>query len=448
MNKYINNALRIACLLLASLVFATTANALLTVRITQSAKTKIPIAIGNFNHDDSRLLQTVIVNNLNSVGEFAATAELPVATSMGQPINFQPYQQQKIPYLVVGNLNRQPQTLELAFELYDTSQQKRLLGYKYTIDRAASRAVAHRISDLIYEQIIKAKGIFATKIAFVSVNQQPPFLYRLQIADADGHNEQTLLRSQQPIMSPTFSADGNSIAYVSFRNRTSEIYSLELKTGSEQLLAAGKGIFAAPSFSPDGKYLAYSSSVAGSSDIYVLNLATRRQFRLTNSYAIETEPVWSSDSKRIFFTSNQSGAPQIYAMDFVPNSSILPRKKRISFAGKYNAAATVSSSGANETVLKYSASNALANQVATVHGQGGSFKIALLDLKRDSVRILTSGAQDESPSFAPNGRHILYAAKQGNRGVLKIVSSDGKTKRQLTTNEGDIREPAWSGYRH
>ena len=331
---------------------------------------------------------------------------------------------------VIGKLNViRPNQYEVSFRLIDVFKGAQVLGYQFTADDHSLRGISHHISDLIYEKITGQKGAFDTKIAYVTAQRkqgmQPS--YKLQVADTDGYNSQTVLSSTQPIMSPSWSPDGSRLAYVSFEKRKSEIYVQNLFSQQRDKVATFKGINGAPVWSPDGKKLALTLSKGGNPDIYVLTLETKKLNQITKHWGIDTEPTWTPDGREIVFTSSRTGKPQIYRVSASGGSA-----KRLTFEGKYNASPEVSSDG---------------RTLVFVQGEGNTFKIASMDMQSGFVQVLTEGPLDESPSFAPNGSMILYASTDKFQGVLAAVSTDGRFKQKLILSEGDVREPSWGPFR-
>lgn len=412
------------------------AQAVLNVRVTQSANDAQPIAIVPFGWSEASVeapadIAGIVSADLARSGEFKplADADMLAKPVSGQRINFANWRAVNVDHVVVGKLRKEAAELyAIDVQLFDVVTGKQLLGHSYPVSAKALRKTAHHIADTIYEKLTGIRGAFNTRIAFVSVERDPQKkpTFRLQVADADGYNPRTVVKSSQPLLSPTWSPDGLYLAYVSFRNRQAEVYSVSLRTGKEQKLAAFKGINGAPVFSPDGSKLALTSSKAGNPDIYVMDMSSRQWTQLTKGYAIETEPAWSADGRKVLFTSSRAGGPQIYEV-----SASGGRVSRVSYEGRYNASVAVSPDD---------------RHLAMVHSVGGQYRIGVLDRDSNIFRVLTDGSQDESPSFAPNGRMILYATQQMGRGVLSAVSVDGRTKQQLLLTEGDIREPAWSPF--
>jgi TolB protein len=309
--------------------------------------------------------------------------------------------------------------------LFDVHTQERLLSQITTVGFGDLRFGAHRVADAVYEKLTGVPGAFSTRIAYISStgvgNAQN---YQLFVADADGFNPQAVVGSPEPLLSPNWSPDGQQLAYVSFEKGNSAIYVQNVATGQRELVSSGKGINGAPAFSPDGRYLAMTLSYTGNPEIYIRDLATGQKRQLTNHWSIDTEPLWSPDSQWIYFTSDRGGRPQIYRV-----AAAGGKASRITREGEYNARASISPDG---------------TRIAVAHGRGNEYRIAVLDMDTGRMRILTPGVLDESPSFAPNGSMILYATREGERGVLSAVSADGNVRQRLILTEGDVREPAWS----
>ncbi|MCB1777589.1 MAG: Tol-Pal system beta propeller repeat protein TolB [Candidatus Competibacteraceae bacterium] len=302
------------------------------------------------------------------------------------------------------------------FQLSD-AQGGALLNLSFDVPANQLRPVAHRISDLIYEKLTGEKGLAGTRIAFVGGSRGSWFLV---VADADGQNPQVILRSGQPIMSPAWSPDGSKLAYVSFEGRRSQIVVQDVYSGARRVVSIAPGINGAPAWSPNGQRLAFTLSKDGNPEIYALDLAARSPVRLTSNGAIDTEPVWLPDGS-IVFTSDRGGSPQLYRIGARGGAA-----QRLTFEGDYNARPAVSPDG---------------RYLAMMHRRGGRFHIAVLDLQTRQFRTLTSGGNAESPSFAPNGKMIVYS--DGQR--LAAVSVDGTAQQNLALR-GRARDPAWSPY--
>ncbi|HEC74859.1 MAG TPA: Tol-Pal system beta propeller repeat protein TolB, partial [Methylophaga aminisulfidivorans] len=333
--------------------------------------------------------------------------------------------------IAIGKVSSQDgENYDVQFQLFDVYKSQQLVGKRYRVPASGVRSLAHQIADVVYETLTGEKGIFSTRLAFVTEirNADGGKRYALQISDADGANPRTILQSTQPIMSPNWSPDGNRLAYVTFENNKSEVYVQELSSGKRQSVASFRGLNSAPSWSPDGKKLALTLSKNGNPEIYILDLASAKLSRVThNSQAIDTEAVWMPNGKEILFTSDRGGRPQIYRVNADGG-----RAERVTFEGSYNASADISPDG---------------RMMAMVHGENGKYHIAVQDLQTGAVQVLTETGADESPSFAPNGSMILYATEQKGRGILAAVSVDGRIKQRLGESGSAVREPAWSPFK-
>ena len=311
--------------------------------------------------------------------------------------------------------------------LLDVARQADLGSYSETVPAEQLRAAAHRIADMIYEKLTGDVGVFSTRIAYVIKQGKK---YSLQVADSDGVNAQPVIEYTEPIISPAWSPDGTRLAYVSFENKKPVVYVQTLATRERKAVANFRGSNSAPAWSPDGKKLAVVLSVMGGSQIFLINSDGGGLQRLSQSSGIDTEPSFSPDGRYIIFTSDRGGSPQIYRMPVTGGASKMA--ERLTFEGSYNVTPRYSPDGKNFTFIRRS---------------GERFNVAIQDFGSGQVRLLTDSKFDESPSFAPNGRMVLYATEIRGRGILSAVSSDGRTRQQLSTQAGDIREPAWGPLR-
>ena len=408
----------------------------LTIRITEGAQGAQPIAVVPFaftggGQGPSQDIAEIIRADLARSGMFRP---MPVEDMLSRPKNerevqYKDWRVLKMDNLVVGEVQSKGSGQYMVkFQLFDVFKQERLTGYNVPTTERDLRATAHHIADIIYEKITGKRGAFSTKVAYVTSvgTRSGKKNIVLQVADADGYNPQTIVTSTEPLMSPSWSPDGRSLAYVSFEGRKSSIYIQGVYTGKRQKIASYRGINGAPSWSPDGRKLALTLSKDGNPDIYVLDLQSKSLSRLTKHYGIDTEPTWSPDGKSIAFTSSRGGQPQIYKVPAFGG-----KVQRVSYKGKYNARPAYSPDG---------------KLLAMVNRKAGSFRIALLDLKTNSMRLLSPGRLDESPSFAPNGSMVIYATKVRGKGELAAVSIDGRVKQRLALQVGDVREPAWSPF--
>ena len=376
----------------------------------------------------------VVREDLARSGQFRGLPEQSMVErpTRGSEIQYPTWRLLKQDFLVVGRVvDAGGGSYKVEYELFDIAKQERLLGFAMTARANAMRDVAHQISDAIYEKILGVRGAFWTRIAYVTATGTGGnSRYALMVADADGYNPQTVVRSNLPLLSPSWSPDGQKLAYVSFEhNNNSSIYIQNLGTGARERVSSFRGINSAPSFSPDGSRLALSLSRSGNPEIYVMDLGSKALTQVTNQFGIDTEPTWSADGGTIYFTSDRGGRPQIYQASASGGGAT-----RVTFQGSYNASPTVSYDG---------------KKIAVAQGAGNVYRIAMLDRSLGSPRwsTLSPGSLDESPSFAPNASMVLYAAREGRRGVLYAVSADARVRQRLVLADGDVREPAWGPYR-
>ncbi|MBT2745828.1 MULTISPECIES: Tol-Pal system beta propeller repeat protein TolB [unclassified Lysobacter] len=375
----------------------------------------------------------VVRNDLNRSGQFRGlpVEQMTAKPTKGSEISYPDWRALNQDYIVVGRVaDAGAGSYRVEYELFDVAKQQRLLGFALTARSNAMRDVAHQIADAVYEKITGVRGAFFTRIAYVTATGLGRGSnFALMVADSDGYNPQTVVRSPEPLVSPSWSPDGNKLAYVSFEGGNSSIYIQNIGTGSRELIAKFRGINGAPAFSPDGRRLALTLSRSGNPEIYVMDLGSKALTQLTNHFAIDTEPTWSADGGKIYFTSDRGGKPQIYVVAASGGGAT-----RVTFQGSYNASADVSYDG---------------KKIVTAQGAGSTYRIAMMDSSLGSPRwsTLSPGSLDESPSFAPNASMIIYAAREGRRGVLYAVSADARVRQRLVLADGDVREPAWGPYR-
>ncbi len=401
----------------------------LNIDISKDVETTVPIAVVPFasTSNISVDVSAIIRADLSRSGYFKTLADYEMLTrpSRVNAVKFRNWQVLGQEYLLIGRSQQQNNRYEIMFQLLDVYKGELLMDYKVSATSRGLRRAAHQISDLVYEKLTGKKGVFGTKVAFVSTQEHglTEKIYQLQIADVDGFNAKTIVSSKEPIMSPAWSPDGKQIAYVSFESYRAVIFIQILATGQRVKISSFKGINGAPAWSRDGSKLALTLSKDGNPNVYVMDLTTKRLLKLTHS-GINTEPTWSPDGRSIVFTSNQSGQPQLYSV-----ASTGGRISRLSFTGDYNATASFSPDG---------------KKIALVHANQGVYKIAIMDVATRKIKALTSGNLDESPSFSANGAMILYATRQNGQGVLSAVSIDGRIHQKLEFQNPEVREPAWA----
>lgn len=407
----------------------------ITIEINEGVEGAIPMAVVDFDTKglpikiDTNVAQ-IISQDLNRSGVFKVLSDSQYQSKphYSTEVSYPQWRNLGQEYLVVGRiLSKQAGLLDVQFQLLDVLKQRQMVGYSIPVRLRNLRSTAHEISDLIYEKITGTRGAFNTRIAYISAHTDKARKYVLQVADTDGFNPQTVLESDEPLMSPSWSPDGESLAYVSFESKRPEIFIQHLATAKRSKITGFKGVNGAPSWSPDGKQLALVLSKDGSPDIYTIDIESKKLKRLTMHRSIDTEPVWSADGQHIIFTSDRSGSPQLYEISLSGGSP-----KRITFEGSYNSAADVADDG---------------KSLVMVYGDGNRYQIAQLDRDSGNLNVLTNNNLDESPSFSPNGRMVLYASTQGNTGVLYMVSLDGQSKHKLSDQAGDIREPVWGPFK-
>jgi TolB protein len=421
-----------------TILLSSSAYADLVIEITEGIKRR-PIAVVPFGWIGDTAsppldVAQVISDDLTRSGRFAP---IPIEDMLQKPtegadVDFDDWAILGVEAVVVGTIEQTGENAyNVQFQLFDVFARDQLVGYRMPASRGTMRRVAHRAADMIYEELTGIKGVFDTKVAYVTAKQSGGSkLYSLIVADQDGENANTIMESRNPIMSPAWSPDSRRLAYVSFEGNKSSIFVQTLRTGNRIKVSNKAGINGAPAFSPDGRQLVLTlGGVDGNPDIHIMDINSRQTRRLTTHRAIDTEGSWSPDGKHIYFTSDRSGGPQIYR---VPVSGGSP--ERITFEGSYNARPRMSADG---------------TRLAMVHLFQGNYRIAVMDMideKRRDLLVLSAGQQDESPSFAPNSDTLIYATRATRNGVLETVTADGLIRQRLASGDDDIREPVWSPF--
>ncbi|HSV36077.1 MAG TPA: Tol-Pal system beta propeller repeat protein TolB [Ramlibacter sp.] len=396
------------------------------VEVTGVGLTQLPIAIAPFRGEvqSPQKISAIIQADLERSGQFRAIDAAGATLDETSRPDVTPWRQKGADSLAVGSVTRLADgRFDVRFRLWDVVKGQDLGGQSYAIAAGDLRLAAHRIADFIYEKLTGEKGVFSTRITYVTKTANR---YNLWVADSDGENAQSALASGEPIISPAWSANGAQIAYVSFESRKPVVYVHDVATGKRRLIANFRGSNSAPAWSPDGRTLAVTLSRDGGSQLYTIDANGGEPRRLTQSAGIDTEPVYSPDGRNIFFVSDRGGAPQIYRM---PASGGSP--ERVTFTGSYNISPALSPDG---------------RWLAYISRIGGVFKLQVMELGSGTVTSITDTSADESPSFAPNGRLIVYATRQNGREALMTSTLDGKIKARLAGQGGDIREPDWGPF--
>lgn len=397
------------------------------VEVSGVGLTQLPIAIAPFRGDDAapQKIGAIIQADLERSGQFRLIDAAGSGLDENARPDMSPWRQKGADSLAAGSITRLADgRYDIRFRLWDVVRGQDLGGQSYAVTTGDLRLAAHRIADFIYEKLTGDKGAFSTRIAYVT--KAGP-RYSLWVADADGENAQPALTSPEPIISPAWAPNGTQLAYVSFESRKPVVYVHDIASGRRRLVANFRGSNSAPAWSPDGRTLAVTLSRDGASQLYAIDAAAGGEpRRLSQSSSIDTEPAFSPDGKSIYFVSDRGGSPQIYRM---PASG--GAVDRVTFTGSYNISPAVSPDG---------------RWLAYISRVSGAFKLHVMDLSSGSATAITDTVADESPSFAPNGRLVIYATKQQGREALMTTTLDGKLKARLAGQGGDIREPDWGPF--
>jgi TolB protein len=409
----------------SGLLAVTGAHAQLRVEVSGVGSSQLPIAVAMFADESiaPQQVSAIIKDDLARSGYFKLI-EVGGVISETSAVNFGDWKSRGAEALVVGSVQKLSDgRFDVRYKLLDTIKSSTLSGISLANTAANTRLSAHRIADDIYEKLIGVRGAFSTRLAYVT---KAGSSYRLEVADADGEGVQVAFISNEPIISPAWSPDGTKVAYVSFEAKKPVVYVQNLITRERTVIANYKGSNSAPAWSPDGSKLAISLSRDGLTQIYTVNANGSGLQRLTTTSGIDTEPQFSADGQYIYFLSDRSGGPQIYRMSAGGGDA-----KRVTFNGSYNITPRISPDG---------------KTLAYISRREGKFQLYSLDLASGQEQRLSDTTKDESPSFSPNGRYIMYATESGRRGSLAVVSVDGRVKQKLTVQAGDIREPTWGPF--
>ena len=412
--------------LLSGALLSTPLFAQFRVEVSGVGLTQIPVAVATFRGEAQapQKIGAIVKADLERSGVFRAADTLGFIADENTRPDLTMWRQKGADSLVTGSVTPLADgRFDVRLRLWDIVRGQDLGGQSFAVTAADLRLSAHRIADFVYEKLTGEKGIFSTRIAYVTKVSQR---FTLWVADSDGENAQSALASPEPIISPAWSPNGSQLAYVSFESRKPVIYAHDVASGRRRLLANFRGSNSAPAWSPDGRQIAATLSRDGGSQLYLIDANGGEPRRLTQSSSIDTEPAYSPDGKNIYFVSDRGGAPQIYRMS-ASGSNI----DRITFNGAYNISPAVSPDG---------------KWLAYISRIGGAFKLQVMQLGSGTVTQITDTSADESPSFAPNSRLIVYATQQQGREALMTTTLDGKIKARLAGSSGDIREPDWGPF--
>ncbi|WP_040261063.1 Tol-Pal system beta propeller repeat protein TolB [Pseudomonas massiliensis] len=405
------------------------------IMVTSGTDRATPIAVVPFGYQGGALpddMAQIIGDDLRNSGYYAPIPRQNMISLPSQPseVIFRDWKALGAQYLMVGSIVPAGGRLQVQYTLFNVATEQQVSTGSVSGGVDQLRDMAHYIADQSFEKLTGIKGAFSTRMLYVTAERLGGnnVRYTLQRSDYDGARAVTLLQSREPILSPRYAPDGKRIAYVSFEQKRPRIFIQYVDTGRREQLTNFEGLNGAPAFSPDGNRLAFVLSKDGNPEIYVMDLGSRGLTRVTNSPAIDTEPFWGKDGSTLYFTSDRGGKPQIYKTSVGSGNA-----ERVTFVGNYNANPKLS---ADEKTL------------VMIHRQDGftNFKVASQDLVRGNVKILTDSSLDESPTVAPNGTMVIYATRSQGRGVLMLVSLNGRVRLPLPTAQGEVREPSWSPY--
>jgi TolB protein len=414
-------------ILCAAFTLALTSAAVAEVRVEVSGVgiTQIPVAIAPFKGQESAPQKpaAILAADLDRSGQFKSIAPGLAMDENSRP-DFNAIRQKNADALVTGSIQKTADgRFDVKYRLWDVIKGLDLGGQSFTVVESDLRLVSHRIADQVYEKLTGDKGVFSTRIAYVTKQKERHVLW---VADADGENAQAALTSPEPIISPRWAPNGTDLAYVSFESRKPVVYVHDVGTGKRRILANFKGSNSAPAWSPDGKTVAVTLSRDGSSQIFTLDAKGGEPKRITQSNGIDTEPVFTSDGSALYFVSDRGGSPQIYRTP-VTGGPV----QRVTFSGNYNISPALSPDG---------------KWLAYISRNGSQYKLHLMELATDKVYPLTDSNLDERPSFAANSKLVMYASLLQGQEVLMTTTLDGKISAKLAGKATNIREPHWGPF--
>jgi len=414
----------------------TPARAVLRLDVTQGNVAPMPIAIPDFipgnpaDADAARVVTQIIGNNLGRSGLFAPidpAAFIEKVVNFDAAPRFPDWRAINAQALIVGRINRQGDgRMRAEFRLWDVFSGSQLEGKQYSATPENIRRIGHIISDAIYERLTGEKGYFDSRVVFIDeTGPAERRIKRLALMDQDGANVAYLTRGQDLVLTPRFSPTSQVITYMSFGPGDPRVYILNIATGEREVVGNFPGMTFAPRFSPAGDNVIMSLQRGGNSNIFVMNLGSKAITRLTDSAAIDTSPCYSPDASRICFESDRGGRPQIYVM---PSSG--GTAQRISFGEGSYSTPVWSPRG---------------DVIAFTRQAGGQFAIGVINPDGSGERILTEGFHNEGPTFAPNGRVLMFFRDPGGNAGPSLYSIDltGRNEQKVPT-PSYASDPAWS----
>ena len=411
----------------AALLALHPAHAQFRVEVSGIGMTQVPIAVAAFKGEDTapQKVSAIILADLERSGQFRSLDATGLAMDELSLPDLSAWRQKTADALATGSVTRLADgRFDVRFRLWDVARGQDLGFQSYAVAAGDLRQVAHRIADYVYEKLTGDKGVFSTRIAYVTkVGQQ----FTLWVADSDGENAKSALSSPEPIISPAWSPNGTQLAYVSFESRKPVIYAHVVITGMRRLLANFRVSNSAPAWSPDGRTLAATLSRDGGSQLYIMDAALGGEpRRISQSFSIDTEPAFSPDGQKLYLVSDRGGSPQIYRM--APTGG---NTQRVTYSGTYNISPSVSPDG---------------RWLAYISRVNGAFKLHVMEIASGNTTAITDTVADESPSFSPNSRLIIYATQIQGKEALMTITLDGRIKTRLAGQGGDIREPDWGPF--
>jgi len=408
------------------LLLAQFSHAQFRVEVSGVGLTQVPIAIAPFRGEEGvpQKISAIVQADLERSGQFKALPFGKVIDETERP-DVTDLRQKGADAVLTGSISRLSDgRFDVRIRLWDVVRNQDLGAMSYLVVAADLRLASHQISDLIYLKLTGDRGVFSTRIAYVTKSSAGR--YNLWVADSDGENAQSALASPEPIISPSWAPNATQLAYVSFESRKPVVYVHDVASGKRRVLANFKGSNSAPSWSPDGRTVAVTLSRDGGSQLFLLDAQGGEPRRLTQSVAIDTETVFSPDGTAIYFVSDRGGSPQIYRMPAMGGPA-----NRVTFTGNYNISPALSPDG---------------RWMAYISRIGSAYKLHVMDIASGNSSAITDTTADERPSFAPNSRLIVFATRQEGREALMTTTLDGRIKARLAGQGGDLREPNWGPF--